>query len=232
MIGTRLIPSILVALCIAIAVPADSQPNTSHKKTTVIIDAGHGGADLGARSSRSVLEKNITLKLARFIKAKLSVHKNLTIIMTRTGDKEIPLIERIESANFNKGDIFVSIHTGGGKNKRAFSRKIYIYNAGSSKADSKTEKQWGKLNGKYSDKNIQLASSISGKLTESEPKRKVDIVQSPLLAIKGADMPTAIIEPIDLANPNDEIRLEKDEYLQNISGAIAIGIKSFIDKQE
>ncbi len=226
MISARLFPTIILILSVAWFSPAGSQPDS----ITVIIDAGHGGADLGARSSRSVLEKSITLKIARIIESKLSIFDNLKVVLTRSDDKEIGLIKRIETANSAKGDLLISIHAGGGNNKRTLARKIYINDSDASEQGVNGSNAWSELNSKYGIKNLQLASSISDKLMAIDNGRAVDIAQTPTLALKGADMPAIIIEPIDLANPNDEIDLENVEYIQKISGAIADGIKNFIDK--
>lgn len=81
------------------------------KKFTVVIDAGHGGKDIGA-SDNGVMEKNINLQVAKqlesLIKKKL---KNTEVVMTRTNDTYLTLQERADKANRAHGDIFISIHT-------------------------------------------------------------------------------------------------------------------------
>ena len=83
----------------------------SDKKFTVILDAGHGGKDVGA-TDNGVMEKNINLKVARqlesLIKKKM---KNTNVVMTRDEDKYLTLQERADLANKSQGDLFISIHT-------------------------------------------------------------------------------------------------------------------------
>ncbi|MDR1161386.1 MAG: N-acetylmuramoyl-L-alanine amidase [Tannerellaceae bacterium] len=80
------------------------------KKITVVIDAGHGGKDSGAKGS-TVNEKAINLavalKLGNLIAAK---HDDVKVIYTRKTDKFIELDERANIANRNKADLFISIH--------------------------------------------------------------------------------------------------------------------------
>lgn len=77
---------------------------------TVIIDAGHGGKDPGARGSYSV-EKNVTLAIAKKLKIAIDTGiKGLNTIMTRTDDTFIPLNQRSAIANQNHGNLFISIH--------------------------------------------------------------------------------------------------------------------------
>lgn len=77
---------------------------------TVIIDAGHGGKDPGARGSYSV-EKNVTLAIAKKLKMAIDTGiKGLTTIMTRTDDTFIPLNQRSNIGNQAHGNLFISIH--------------------------------------------------------------------------------------------------------------------------
>lgn len=81
------------------------------KKFTVVVDAGHGGKDIGA-TDNGVMEKNINLKVAKeletLIKKKM---KNANVVMTRDGDTYLTLQQRADKANKSHGDLFISIHT-------------------------------------------------------------------------------------------------------------------------
>ena len=81
------------------------------KKFTIVIDAGHGGKDIGA-TDNGVMEKNINLKVAKqlesLIKKKM---KGVKVIMTRDDDTYLTLQQRADKANKAQGDIFISIHT-------------------------------------------------------------------------------------------------------------------------
>jgi len=89
----------------------DTIPNIStFKFKTIIIDAGHGGKDPGARGSYSN-EKTVTLAIAKRLKAAIdSQITNVKTIMTRTDDTFIPLNQRSAIANQNHGNLFISIH--------------------------------------------------------------------------------------------------------------------------
>jgi N-acetylmuramoyl-L-alanine amidase len=89
----------------------DTIPATStFKFKTIIIDAGHGGKDPGARGSYSN-EKTVTLAIAQRLKAVIdSQISTVKTIMTRTDDTFIPLNQRSAIANQNHGNLFISIH--------------------------------------------------------------------------------------------------------------------------
>lgn len=81
------------------------------KDFTVVIDAGHGGKDPGARG-RIIQEKainlGIALKLGKLIE---SNHRDVRVVYTRSSDKFVALDDRAEMANRCKADLFISIHT-------------------------------------------------------------------------------------------------------------------------
>ncbi|MCK5845685.1 MAG: N-acetylmuramoyl-L-alanine amidase, partial [Victivallales bacterium] len=76
----------------------------------VVIDAGHGGKDSGARNDRySLLEKDLTLDVSRRLKALLE-NAGFEVVMTRDSDVYIPLAQRPKVANRAKADLFISLH--------------------------------------------------------------------------------------------------------------------------
>ncbi len=75
---------------------------------TVVIDAGHGGKDSGTKSSSS-LEKNIALEVALRLSNAMKA-SGIRVVLTRSTDVFIPLYERIEKANDQKANLFISLH--------------------------------------------------------------------------------------------------------------------------
>lgn len=76
----------------------------------VVVDAGHGGEDTGARGPGGVLEKDVTLAIAKSLVDQLNDVKGVRAILTRDKDFFIPLRERYHIAEKAKADLFVSIH--------------------------------------------------------------------------------------------------------------------------
>ena len=79
------------------------------KKITVVIDAGHGGKDGGARSTDGILEKDITFSIANKIKT-LNENPNVEILLTRESDVYKSPFDKSEFARKNNADILISIH--------------------------------------------------------------------------------------------------------------------------
>ena len=87
-----------------IAAQSEINPNL-----VVVLDPGHGGSDSGA-CGYGLREKDLTLKIANYCKAKLQEYSHVEVYMTRTGDTDNNLADRVNFANQYNPDIFVSIH--------------------------------------------------------------------------------------------------------------------------
>lgn len=102
---------ILFLAALFIAAPSASAKRQQAKAFTVVIDAGHGGKDVGAVGN-NVKEKDINLGVARSLAEKIRKRmKNVKVIMTRDNDTFISLQQRADKANDAKADLFISIHT-------------------------------------------------------------------------------------------------------------------------
>jgi len=78
-------------------------------KVKIVIDPGHGGEATGAIGPTGLQEKDINLSVARYLKRFLD-EEGFFVILTRDGDYDVPLEERVRISVENKADIFISIH--------------------------------------------------------------------------------------------------------------------------
>ena len=132
---------IVAIISIVIGFPLEVRADND-RNFTVVIDAGHGGKDVGA-TENGVMEKNINLKVAKqlesLIKKKM---KNTKVVMTRDDDSYLTLQQRAEKANKAQGDIFISIHTNS-ISKKSKSRKTIegssVYTLGLHKDENNLE---------------------------------------------------------------------------------------------
>ena len=93
----------------------------------VIIDAGHGGNDVGAKSLTGLLEKNLTLEIAQKVR-QLCLENGITAYLTRASDKLLTLQQRASIANMSYGDLFISIHLNASFSKEQSGFTIYVNN--------------------------------------------------------------------------------------------------------
>ncbi len=106
------------------------------KSFTLVIDAGHGGHDSGAKGAMSY-EKNINLKVAlAFGKYVERNCPDVKVVYTRKTDVFVPLYQRAEIANRNKANLFVSVHTNA-LPKGRISRGFETYTLGDGRSHGK-----------------------------------------------------------------------------------------------
>lgn len=207
-------------------VPVPDEPLLEEEKpkpVIVFLDAGHGGGDLGAQSSRHVLEKNVTLNIVKAIKKKLSGYDRIEVVTSRMSDISAKPIERINQANASDADLFVSVHTDGGMVPRSHALKVFINHAKDVKSDS-----WNALNDRFAEQNDILAEKIVAELDKKNNGRGVDVVKTDKLYLGALLMPAVLVEALDLSNPEDEMRIEEGAYLKEVADAIANGLLDFL----
>ena len=92
-------------------------------KTIIVIDAGHGGTDLGT-SKNGIAEKDIVLDIAKRIKA-LNKNEKIEIVLTREADAATTLAGRTDFINKLKPSLVLSLHVNNSKNTESTGNKIY-----------------------------------------------------------------------------------------------------------
>ncbi len=138
----RICPIILFPIVFLLASfwPAEAQSQRADKPFTLLIDAGHGGKDLGCHG-KSEYEKHITLDVAsRFNDlVKKNFGDSVATIMTRDSDVFVPLDKRASIANKAEADLFVSIHVNSVDYKNRNRASIHgasVYTVGLHKSDA------------------------------------------------------------------------------------------------
>lgn len=218
----------------------------------IYVDAGHGGHDPGARGPTGLLEKDVTLKLAKKVQRELE-DLGYEAILTRKDDTYLGLEERSGIANEGKGDLFVSIHCNSTEgNKSASGVETYFANTASDKASARlaamenattTQKMseleqilGGLLRGAFTPMSADLAGSVQTRLysevRKSNAKARDYHVKSALFyVLLTAQMPAILVESSFISNAKDEKRLKSDKYLGRLSTAIAEGIDLYLQSR-
>jgi N-acetylmuramoyl-L-alanine amidase len=94
---------------------------------TVVIDAGHGGDDLGAVGQKGVREKDLNLTVSKQLAAKITQkYPEVKVVLTRDTDVFLPLQKRADIVNKNHADLFISIHTNAAENRKAQGAETFI----------------------------------------------------------------------------------------------------------
>jgi N-acetylmuramoyl-L-alanine amidase len=216
---------------------------------TVVLDPGHGGKDPGA-SSNKVLEKNITLQLAKLVQAKLRRYlPDCKVLLTRSKDVFIPLEERTAFANTKEADLFVSIHVNAAPSDKLNGIETYFLNLATdeesmrvaARENATTQRSLNDLqailndlmlNSKINESN-RLARMVQKEmLTSVRSKYKVTdlkVKQAPFYVLIGARMPAVLCEVGFVTNSNERSRLSSEAYLNLLADGIAKGIVKYND---
>lgn len=221
-------------LAVAILLPALVPQSDARKpirwraKNTVVIDPGHGGRETGVRGPGGMMEKDLTLEVARRIESELK--RRFKVSLTRTDDYGLEVIRRTDVANHLQADLFISVHSGGSFRSDARGLSIYYFREHRSAppaAASKTRQSWDRLQLKHLKNSRALAESLRKRLQSAMPTVRCDTGAAPLLVLRGADMPAVLIEVGTLTHTADEKRLAEPEHLTRLCRAIAEGIIDF-----
>jgi N-acetylmuramoyl-L-alanine amidase len=221
----------------------------------VAIDAGHGGEDPGAHGRRGTREKNVTLAIARRLKAKIDQEPNMRGVLVRDGDYFIPLGQRVAKARRLHADLFVSIHADSwvrpdarGSSVFALSERGATSTAARLLAQRENESDLiggvdlGEkdpvlaktlldlsLTAKIND-SIKLGNYVLNELGEVNDLHKASVEQAGFAVLKSPDIPSILVETAFISNPEEEKRLKDGAYQDRIAGAVLGGIQRYLAK--
>lgn len=189
----------LFAVAAAVLVAGCATPGHLGPFSTVVVDAGHGGLDRGARARDGSPEKNYTLDTAKRIERGLRA-RGFRVIMTRKGDYFVPLPTRAAISNRQWSSVFVSVH----------------YNYSPRSAPSGTETYY------YSSRSYPLARHIQDELARISTNRGVKRARYHVL--RNNAKPATLVELGFLSNPQELKRIKSSSYRQRLADAVVRGI--------
>lgn len=222
---------------------------------TIAIDAGHGGEDPGARGARGTHEKDVTLSIARRLKAVVDNEPNMRGVLIRDGDYFIPLNGRVVKARKVSADLFVSIHADAFTRPEARGSSVYALseNGATSAAArwlAKKENDADLIGGVNLDvkdpylartlldlsqtatinDSLKLGKAVLGELGGINSLHKGAVEQAGFAVLKSPDIPSILVETAFISNPEEERRLNDDAYQDKMAKAILSGIRSYFAK--
>ena len=205
----------------------------------LVLDAGHGGWDLGTVGKQGLLEKNLVLDIVTRAGKLVESRLGAEVIYTRQDDTYIALEKRAEVANQAQADLFVSVHANYSDFPSARGVETYYTNTFSSvNGHDKTEDEPAGLRFASLDirakvqQSHQFAASIQQSLYKTLaatnpglPNRGVK--SASYVVLTGTSMPAVLAEVSFVSSPTDENNLQRAEYRQRIAEALYQGIARF-----
>lgn len=182
---------------------------------TIVVDAGHGGHDTGARSpDKKVNEKDLTLSVAKKVADRL-VQEGAMVIMTRKTDDFETLRERPEIANRSGAEAFVSVHINSSPRPNSRSGGITFYHA---------KDPAGILLAECVQSEIALVSGIPNLGTWSDLR----LYETGLAVLRYAKVPAVLVELGFINHAKDRAKLVTREFQDAAAAAIVRGLKVYL----
>ena len=222
---------------------------------TVTLDPGHGGEDPGAVGQRGSYEKNVTLSIAKRLKARIDSEPNMRAVLTRDSDFFVPLQMRVQKARRVRSDLFVSIHADAFIRPDANGSSVFALSergASSSAARYLAQKEneadlIGGVNLDVRDPvlartlldlsqtatisdSLKLGKEVLQELGGINRLHKSSVEQAGFAVLKAPDIPSILIETAFISNPEEERRLNDDAYQNKMADAIMAGIRRYFAK--
>jgi N-acetylmuramoyl-L-alanine amidase len=240
--------SIAACVCAATLALAGSA-SAADRFDTVVLDAGHGGEDTGAKGASGTLEKDLVLRVARALQARLKT-RGLRVVMTRSGDVFVPLEERTMIANDARGDLFVSIHANAAEDPEVGGTETYFLALSAS--DESAEKVAARENQAFGDAGSPIAAvndpfiALIGDLIATEHLQESSLlareIQSALagtslrsrgvkqalfVVLNGVQMPASLVEIGFVTSTADEATMRSGDGTRAIVDALERAILAY-----
>lgn len=223
----------------------DDQLRAKTGRFRIVLDAGHGGWDLGTVGRQGLLEKDLVLDVTQRLGKLLQNRLGAEVAFTRTNDAYLPLDQRAEFANQAQADLFVSVHANYSNLASARGVETYYTNRFAAPGSREIEKQdnvtsprpalvklaAGELHEKIEESRRLAASvqrSLYAKLASNSPGiRDRGIKDSAFVVLTGTTMPSILTEISFVSSPADERNLQSASYRQQIAEALYKGIAHY-----
>ena len=225
----------------------------------IALDPGHGGEDPGAIGPAGTREKDVVLKLALRLRERInasSIKGNpLQAYLTRDGDFFVPLHQRVAKARRVQADLFISLHADAFFTPRPQGASVFALSQGGA---SSTAARWmaerenkadliGGLNVGVRDAQVRhalldmsttaqikdslrLGGSMLGEIGRIGKLHKPQVEQAAFAVLKAPDIPSVLVEAAFISNPDEEARLNTDEYQEQLADALMRGIVAYFAK--
>jgi N-acetylmuramoyl-L-alanine amidase len=235
----------LVCLALA-ALPAFAGP-------LIVVDPGHGGGQSGAASPKGDWEKDVALQISNDLAQELQTQLNATVKMTRRGDDDVTLANRVDWANGQNPDLFISVHLNSmpTRKQRMVTEGIETYFLSANASGEQARKVAARENAEFSEKksknsdtlsfiladlqrseahadSSRLAYAVHEELVAATSGQDRGVQQAPFYVLMGLKAPAILVEVGFISHPEEGAKLVDAAYQLKAAQAIARGVKAFL----
>lgn len=251
----------LAALAVLAApAPALAQAGGGSPRALVVIDAGHGGVDPGARGPNGTREKDVTLAVARRLAALLRQDPSLEVRMTRDRDTLIALRDRPRLANRWRAEhgapdrpaVFISIHANAHRSTTARGYETYFLSEAKT-ADARRVAEMENAAEQYEEpaeqpsdalsfilndlrqnhylrESSSWAAMIQRRLAAVHPGPDRGVKQAGFVVLNGAFMPAVLVEIGFITHPTEEKVLASGSRQDELARQLARSVSDFFGR--
>lgn len=233
----------------------EARPNdvktTANKPFRVVVDAGHGGVDSGAKGVSGIIEKNVTLAFARTLRDELEKNLDLEVFLTRDSDVFLRLNERVQKARNYGADLFISVHADTINMSAMRGATVYTISDRASddlaKALAERENKADLLDGLPADEAPEITDilidlarretlvfsvNFADRVISSFEQDNINLIKNPhryagFQVLKAPDIPSVLVEIGYLSNKEDEKLITDPIWRKKAAAAIASAVQQF-----
>jgi len=219
----------------------------------VVIDPGHGGIDGGAEGVSGLTEKSVVLDVARRLEMLLEDRKGIEAVLTREADTFMPLRSRTEMANALDADLFVSIHCNASRVSSVRGCEVYFQSLEMGEEEQlvaefenavlsleeETEISpegdlpfilWDMAQSAFMEESSNLAESVQEGFERFLRIPNRGVKQANFVVLRGAHMPSVLVEGAFLSNESEEVLLSSGDFRQALAEGIFDGIERYAER--
>jgi len=232
------------------------RPPPSRQRQRVVIDAGHGGRDPGAKGYQGASEKDAVFEITKRLVDKVQSRLGVEVVLTRKSDTYVPLGTRKDVANRLEADVFVSIHANASDNKKVHGIETYYLKNSNDRATLRLAKLENGVDmlikgrdisadadlpyilsdmvqGQKEADSMLLATHMQDELVgylnpRYHSVRSLGVKQGPFMVLDGTYMPAILVEVGFITNSLEGRRLTTSSYQDAVAEGLYRGIKRYL----
>lgn len=219
----------------------------------IVLDPGHGGLDFGTVAGNDVMEKAIVLDFALLLRDRLEKSGKYRVVMTRTEDVFVPLVDRTRMARIRQAALFISIHADALRKGEGTAQGATVYTLSETASDAEAARLADSENradvisgidlshepGDVADILIDLAQRETkafsvqfAKLVVEDMRRVARMHKFPMKSagfkvLKAPDVPSVLVELGYVSNSDDLKHLTSQAWQTRSAGAIAQAVDTY-----
>ena len=201
-------------------------------KKLIVLDAGHGGKDEGAKGLKGHTEKEHTLDIALKVETMLKT-LGYEVLLTRDSDKFLELEDRAKYAGEVGAAIFVSIHLNKSSNRAARGIESYVLTAPGFRSSNDPDglrNHQVEIGHEHLEASMVLAGTVHRHLVQNNSMRDRGIKRARFVVLREAPCPAVLLECGFLSNPEEEKLFAKDAFRDYIALRISNGLHHYMGK--